>query len=217
MDNFGLYIVMTSPLLGYGTFTEICVQEEVPMLQIRDKHLSDRELLNLCKRLKAITEGSKTRFIVDDRPDICLLTKADGLHLGQDDLPWKEVLPFLPNNTLLGVSTHNLKQAKELMESITAKTNLQKPDYFSFGPIYPTVAKEKPDPAIGVEDLKNVLNLSPIPVVAIGGLFPETLPNVLAVGAQNMAFIRHFTLSRETAELKAKIREMKSLLKEAQK
>jgi thiamine-phosphate pyrophosphorylase len=125
MENFGLYIVMTNPLLGYETFTEICVQEEVPMLQIRDKHLSDKELLNLCKRLKAITEGSKTRFIVDDRPDICLLTKADGLHLGQDDLPWKEVIIFCHQHSS-SVVLHNLKQAKELMESITAQKKQQK-------------------------------------------------------------------------------------------
>ena len=217
MENFGLYIVMTNPLLGYETFTEICVQEEVPMLQIRDKHLSDGELLTLCQGLKAITAGTKTKFIVDDRPDICLLAKTDGLHLGQDDLPWKEVLPFLPKNTLLGVSTHNLKQAKELMDSITIQASTQKPDYFSFGPIYPTVAKDKPDPATGVEPLKTVLNLSPIPVVAIGGLFPDNVNDVLSVGAKNLAFIRHFTLSREPAELRAKIRAMQSKFKEAQK
>lgn len=217
MKNFGLYIVMTNPLLGYKTFTEICVQEEVPLLQIRDKYLTDRELLTLCKRLKAITEGSKTRFIVNDRPDICLLTKADGLHLGQDDLPWQEVLPYLPENILLGVSTHNLKQVQDVITQIIEGKDNFKPDYLSFGPIYPTVAKEKPDPATGVEALKIVLNLSPIPVVAIGGLFPENLPNVLAVGAQNPAFIRHFTLSQEPAELKAKIREMQSQFKEAKK
>lgn len=211
MKDFGLYIVMTSPLLGYHNFAQICVDEEVPLLQLREKTLQDRELLCLTKQLVAITKGSQTRLIINNRVDICLLANADGVHLGPDDLTWQEARMILPHNYIIGVSTHSLPQAAQLTEE--AKKSWE-PDYMSFGPIYRTVAKAVPDLPVGVAQLHQVITDAIIPVVAIGGIFPSNISEILSTGARNLGMIRHFGSSSSQQELRDKIREIKQTMQE---
>jgi len=214
MKDFGLYIVMTAPELGYRRFTEICVQEEVPILQLREKEMSNLELIALARELAAICAGSNTRFIINDRADLCRLADADGLHLGPTDMPWQKARPLLPENKVIGVSTHSIAAAKHLISVIQKGGDLKAPDYMSFGPIYPTVAKKVPDPPVGTSDLRKVIEIAPIPVVAIGGIFPHNTREVCATGAKNISMIRHFGSSLNKAELVGKILEFKQLLKE---
>ena len=215
MRDFGVYIVMTDPVLGYSRFTELCVAEGVPMLQLRDKHMSDRELFALILRLREITKGSDTRLLINDRFDLASLGELDGLHLGPDDLPWQKVARLLAPDILLGVSTHSPEEAQNLIAEYNK--GLFKPDYMSFGPIYPTPAKAKADAAQGLARLAAVLQTAPIPLVAIGGIFPHNLPEILACGARNVAMIRHFTLSVEESELRDKIRTCKATIEETNK
>ncbi|MBW6513516.1 MAG: thiamine phosphate synthase [Candidatus Syntrophosphaera sp.] len=214
MRDFGLYIVVTQPVIGHLRFTETCVKEEVPILQLREKDMPDREFLKLARGMREIIRGSGTLFFVNDRPDIALLSGADGLHLGPEDLPWQEVAKLIKPGMLLGVSTHSLEQANQLMAERQAAAEGFNPDYMSFGPIFSTPAKAKPDPPVGTDKLAEVIAQASLPVVAIGGIFPENLGEVLSSGARNISMIRQFSLCRDEAELVDNIRIIKSILKE---
>ncbi len=203
MQDFGLYIILTKPYLGHERVAEICVRLGVKMLQLREKHMTDRSLLSLARRLRSITRGSETNFVINDRPDIAVLSDADFLHLGQDDLPINEARKLV-GDMKIGLSTHSIEQAKEALN--------QKPDYIGFGPIYPTPTKEKPDPAVGTENLKKVLGFSTVPVVAIGGLFPENISEVITAGARNIAMVRYFMQAQTVEELERRITNIQSLL-----
>jgi thiamine-phosphate pyrophosphorylase len=206
MQDFGLYIVVTNPALGHRRFTEICVEEELEMIQLREKKLTDNVLLEIAKDMRAITKGSKTRFVINDRADLAMLCEADGLHLGQDDLPWREIRSHWKG--ILGVSTHNMNQALDVQNSP------QLPDYMSFGPIYPTVAKEIPDPAVGTKLLSEILKIQRCPILAIGGIFVDNLDKITGCGAKNVAMIRQFCELTDESELRDKIRYVSQALKE---
>lgn len=201
MNNFGLYIILTNPQLPYTTIAEKCVEHSINMLQLREKHLSDKELINIGKEIRRITKGTATRFVVNDRPDIAAICDADFLHLGQDDMSIDEARKIV-GNMPIGLSTHSIEQAQEALK--------KKPAYIGFGPIYPTNAKAKPDNPVGVEELKQVLAFANVPVIAIGGIFPENIDQVINAGATNIAMVRHFM---QTTDFDKKMLEVKKLLK----
>lgn len=202
MKNFGIYIIITNPTLPYSTIAEICVRNEIKMLQLREKNLDDRSLIRIGREIKSITKGSETRFVMNDRPDLAVLCDADVLHLGQDDMPLEEARKIV-GDMPIGLSTHSIEQAKRALEL--------DPMYIGFGPIFPTNAKAKPDAPVGTEKLSEVLQFAQVPVVAIGGLFPENIEQVVKAGAQNIALVRHFM---QTSDLEARIEEMNHHLKQ---
>ena len=201
MKNIGLYIIITKPFLPYNKVAEICVENNIGMMQLREKHLPDKELLKIAKDLRTITKGTNTKLVINDRSDIAILCDADCLHLGQDDISIEDAREIVGNSMMIGLSTHSIKQAKEAL--------LKKPDYIGFGPIFKTTTKEKPDPEVGIEKLKEVLEFADVPVIALGGVFPENINEVLSAGAKNIALVRYFM---ETENLKNRIIEMKTKL-----
>ena len=188
MQDFGLYVIITKPVLAYQTITEICVENKIKMLQLREKDLPDRDLLKIAKDIKAITNNTATKFVINDRPDITKLCNADFVHLGQNDLNVVAAKNILKSNQSIGLSTHSLQQARKAL--------LQNPDYIGFGPIFATPTKAIPDPVVGVNNLTKVLKCSSVPVVAIGGIFPENLEQVLQAGAKNIAMVRYFMATK---------------------
>ena len=202
MEEIGLYVIITHPVLPYERIAEICVEEGIRMLQLREKHLSDREMLTVCRRLAAITRGSDTKLIVDDRADIALLGEADGVHLGQTDLTLEEARRIVGPDRIVGLSTHSLVQAREAIA--------QGPDYIGFGPIYPTPTKAIPDPTVGTELLREVISFSPVPVVAIGGIDAENLYTVTEAGARTLCCVRYLMESPDLRERIRKLRQMMS-------
>lgn len=201
MSNIGLYIIVTNPELSYTTIAEKCVEHGINMLQLREKHLSDKELIKIGKEIRRITKGTVTRFVVNDRPDIAAICDADFLHLGQDDMGIDDARKIV-GNMPIGLSTHSIEQAKDALK--------KNPAYIGFGPIYPTNAKAKPDKPVGVEQLKQVLAFANVPVVAIGGIFPENIQQIITAGATNIAMVRHFM---RTTDFDKKMLEVKKLLK----
>ena len=177
----GLYLVLTEPRDGYQRVCQWAVKAGLPCVQLRYKGKDECEHLRLAHKLRRITAGTDTLFIVNDRPDIALASGADGLHLGQNDLPAAEARRLIGPDLLLGLSTHNLDQV--------AKANDEPVNYIGFGPIYSTNSKTKPDPVVGPELLKNAHAISRHPIVAIGGL---NLERILRLGtyAHNVAVIR---------------------------
>ena len=200
MENFGLYIIITNPLLPYKLIVEKCVSHQIKMVQLREKHLPDNELIKIGKEIRSITKGTETNFVINDRPDIAAICDADYLHLGQDDIPIEEARKIV-GNMKIGLSTHSIEQAKEALK--------HKPDYIGFGPIYQTNAKLKPDKPLGTDQLKEVLTFAEIPVIAIGGIFPENLSPVLEAGAKNICMLRYFM---QTNEFDERVKGIKKLL-----
>jgi thiamine-phosphate pyrophosphorylase len=177
----GLYLVLTEPRDGYEQLTEWALQAELPAVQLRYKGNDDREFLSAALAMRRITAGSQTRFIVNDRPDIALMADADGVHLGQEDLPPQAVRRLIGPDKLLGFSTHTLDQVRS--------ANGQPVDYIGFGPLYGTTSKARPDPVVGPGQLGAAAAASRHPVVAIGGLTATRIAELQLGSCRNVAVI----------------------------
>jgi len=153
----------------------------VRLIQLRDKHASSRQLYATCLELKELLRDSGCRLIVNDRADVARATDADGVHLGQDDLPVEMARRVLTSDKWIGCSTHSLCQVIEADRSSA--------DYIAFGPIFPTASKENPDPVVGLESLREARRVTRKPLVAIGGITLQNAPALLAVGADSVAVI----------------------------
>jgi thiamine-phosphate pyrophosphorylase len=185
-DEFGLYLVLTDPVAGYESCTEAAVETGVRYVQLRMKRRPRSEVLEMAQRLRRITAGSSTRFIVNDDVEIARQSGADGVHLGQDDMPLDEARQRWPEpGKIFGLSTHNEEQAASDRELA--------PDYVGVGPVYSTPTKDKPDPVLGPERAGSIIRNSPLTSVAIGGINEENLPAVLSGGAVNFCVVRAVT------------------------
>ena len=199
MEKIGLYVIITKPSLSYRQVAEICVEKQIKMLQLREKFLSDKQLLKVARELRDITAGTDTQLVINDRPDIAKLCNADVLHLGQDDIDIEDARKIV-GDMKIGLSTHSLIQAKIALE--------KNPAYIGFGPVYPTTTKQIADPTVGTELLKQVVQLSNVPVIAIGGIFPENIPAIKQSGADSYSLVRYLM---ETDELSIRIDKCRSL------
>jgi thiamine-phosphate pyrophosphorylase len=184
-----LYLILTDPPAGYEKMAEFAVEAGLPALQLRYKGDDQQYHLDLAKRVRAITKDSKTLFIINDRPDIALMVGADGVHIGQSDLPAVDVRKCIGDRMLLGLSTHNLEQVnRSLLEPV---------DYIGIGPLYATTSKQKPDPVTGPEIVLSALDAVHCPVVAIGGLTMERI-RALATGlCRNVAVISEVAMAKD--------------------
>ncbi len=202
-NDFGLYLIITKPSFSYRKIAETAVQYNVRYLQLREKSLSDREILKTADEIMQITNGTETRFILNDRADLAAICGADGLHLGQDDIRLADAKKICGEKvSRFGLSTHNLEQVKEAV-----KLN---PDYIGFGPIFHTPTKAKPDPVIGTEMIPEAVKLAgDIPVVAIGGIDGGNLSRVLDAGARNVCMVRYFM---DNADFERRVKETVTIL-----
>ncbi|MCK5055063.1 MAG: thiamine phosphate synthase [Candidatus Aminicenantes bacterium] len=164
------------------------------ILQYRDKTSCRNEILKRARAIRKITATNETLFIVNDYIDIALLVKADGVHLGQDDIPVAEAGKLTPPGFIIGCSTHSLEQA--------AAAERAGADYIGSGPVFATPTKES-YPPIGIECVKQVISTVKIPVVAIGGLNPDNIAELRSLGVKNFAMVRAFR--ENTAEVVKKI------------
>ena len=182
MTDFGLYLVMTNPVVGYERCCEAAVKVGVRMVQLRMKDAPRGEVVAMARRLVAIARGSQTKIIVNDDPAAAAESGVDGVHVGQGDMSAAEVRERFPGIGIVGLSTHNLAQAKA---SVAVR-----PDYIGVGPVYATPTKKIPDPTLGVAQASEMIRAVSCPAVAIGGIDASTLPAVLRAGARNWAVVR---------------------------
>ena len=187
VEAFGLYLVLTDPAAGYEACTQAAVDAGVRYVQLRMKKQPRREVLEMALRLRRITAGSGTRFIVNDDVEIAAEADADGVHLGQDDMSLSEARRRWPQpGKIFGLSTHNEEQERRAREFA--------PDYIGVGPVFPTPTKDKPDPALGPERMGRIVRESPLTTVAIGGIDRRNLPEILRQGAVNYCVVRAVNL-----------------------
>ena len=183
----GLYLILTDPPAGYEKMAEYAVEAGIPALQLRYKGDDQRHHLDLAQKVREITKNSKTLCIINDRPDIALMVGADGVHIGQSDLPPVSVRKCVGDRMLLGLSTHNLEQVNR---SITEPV-----DYIGIGPLYTTTSKEKPDPVTEPEIVLSALDAVHCPVVAIGGLTIERIKALESGSCRNVAVISEVAMA----------------------
>jgi thiamine-phosphate pyrophosphorylase len=192
-SNFGFYAILTSPLMGYEYCTRLLVDAGIRFVQLRIKDAPVSEVLPIAEKMRRITLGTNTRFIVNDYPEIAAQCKADGLHIGQDDLPYGQARNIMGKKAVIGISTHSPEQ--------TAAACSKKPDYIGIGPVFPTPTKNNPDPVIGIEGMKSMLRAATVPSVVIGGIDLSNLHLVLEAGARNFCMVRQFTQSDSPASV----------------
>ncbi len=182
MKDFGFYLVVTNPVVGYARCCEAAVQAGVKMVQLRMKDAPRDEIVAVAREMRRITRGTETNFIVNDDPSIAAEVEADGVHVGQTDMKVSDVRRMYPSLRIVGLSTHNLDQV--------AAAHAEKPDYIGVGPVYATPTKKIPDPTLGPEMAGRMIAAAPCPAVAIGGINGGNLREVLAAGARNFAVVR---------------------------
>jgi len=149
-------------------------------LQLRVKSLTPTDFFELAKRVRAHTWTRHCTLIINDRVDIALACNADGVHLGQEDLPLAAARKLLAKK-IIGISTHNLAQAREAENGGA--------DYIGFGPLFGTSTKETGYAARGVEMLRQIRSAVKIPIVAIGGITEQNVQQVWRAGADSAAII----------------------------
>jgi thiamine-phosphate pyrophosphorylase len=162
------------------TVLEAAIAGGVRMVQLREKEWPSGQLLPIAERMRERCRRAGVTFIVNDRLDMALAVDADGVHLGQDDLPSRAARPLLRRGMLLGRSTHSLAQARA--------AQAEGADYVAVGSMFPTASK--PDfELVGPELIRTVRREITVPLVGIGGITLENLAEVILAGADGVAVI----------------------------
>ncbi len=157
------------------------LQGSTRLLQLRAKEMAAKELFSLAKEVRQMTRAAGCRFIVNDRVDIALAAEADGVHLGQEDLPLEVARKLMGREKIIGISTHDLAQAWEAARGGA--------DYIGFGPIFGTATKDTGYSPRGAAMLKEIREAVKIPIVAIGGITESNVVQVWKAGADAAAII----------------------------
>lgn len=174
-------------------------------MQIREKNLSASVLYDLSASAAAITKGSPTKLLVNDRSDIAVAAGADGVHLTTSSLPTRVVRQAFGDALIIGVSTHSLEEARLASRSGA--------DFVVFGPVFDTASKSEYGEPAGLANLARVSSalsseLSPFPVLALGGLTIDKVASCIQAGAGGIAAIRMFKDPHRLADIAREIREI---------
>jgi thiamine-phosphate pyrophosphorylase len=160
---------------------EALLQAGVRVIQYRHKEPFHRNHFEECCDLARRAHRKHAAFLVNDRADVAALCGADGVHLGQEDLPPEQARKLLGAKSIIGYSTHSREQAMQ-----AARLPV---DYIAVGPIFPTATKQDPDPVVGLGLISEVRKMTARPLVAIGGITLENAASVIAAGADAVAVI----------------------------
>lgn len=184
LSSFRLYVIIDRAAAGDRDLVEVAsaaIRGGADVLQLRDKAASPRQFLKVAERLRSVTRRAGIPLIINDRVEIAHAVGADGVHLGQDDLPLAAARRLLGSGCLIGQSTHTLEQARA--------AEAEGADYLGCGPIFPTPTK--PDyGSVGTALIGQVMQAVRIPVVCIGGIDHSTVAQVVRAGAERIAVVR---------------------------
>ena len=169
------------------------------LIQLREKCFTPRDFYEAAEEAIKITKPLGVKIIINDRVDIAFALKADGVHLGQDDMPPEKAREILGEDAIIGFSTHSIEQVLVAMRLPI--------DYVAFGPIFPTQTKDDPDDIVGLSGLREVRKaIGDIPLVAIGGIIEENVRSVIETGADSAAMIG--AIVSEPAKIELNMSEM---------
>lgn len=204
--NLELYVIIDSRFsrgLDPVKVANSAIGGEATAIQLREEILSTREMVKVAEKLRDLTHEAGVVFIINDRVDIALACQADGVHLGQDDLPLPIARRLMGKDKIIGLSTHSLEQALR-----GAKDGAS---YVSLGPIFPTQSKANLPSPLGPDLVSRVKRVIDVPLVAIGGINAKNVGGVIEAGADGVAVISAILsapdIQEATRALRDKIRE----------
>jgi thiamine-phosphate pyrophosphorylase len=170
------------------------------VVQLREKHLPPRQFQAEAAEALRVARLFGAKLIVNDRADVALVVGADGVHLGQEDMPPRAARLVLGEEKIVGFSTHSVEQASE-----AARLPV---DYVAIGPVFDTSSKENPDPVVGLEGVRRVrAAIGALPLVAIGGVTLESAPSLIEAGADSVAVIGALLNTKDSAEITRRTRD----------
>lgn len=179
-----IYAITDTVVSGLSHFAQVerLISGGVKLIQLREKRASPRNFFEAAKPVIKFAHEHGAMVLINDRVDVALALKANGVHLGQDDLPPEQARRILGPEAVIGLSTHSIEQARA---AITLPI-----DYIAIGPIFTTFTKDLLDPIVGLETITAVKQeIGPLPLIAIGGIETENIADVLAAGADSVALI----------------------------
>lgn len=198
----GIYAITDSECANNKNFLTYCeelLQGGAKIIQYREKSRDMKKLFKEAKELRELTQKYNAIFIVNDHLDIALLVDADGIHIGQDDLPISEVRKVLGKNKIIGISTHNLQEAEDAVKNGA--------DYIGVGPIFHTDTKKDAGNPLTLKFLEEVEANITLPYTVIGGIKEHNLDEVLSRGAKSVCLISELICNKNTFEITKRINE----------
>jgi len=188
--KFDVYFITDSSFgWTHEQLTEMVLRAGIKVIQFREKNMSTKQMFETAKRLRKLTEDYGATFIVNDRVDLALAVDADGVHVGQDDLPAEVVREIFDG--IVGVSAHTVEEAKKAERYA---------DYIGAGPVFPTKTKKDAKEPIGIEGLRKIVEAVSIPVVAIGSINRNNVVEVLKTGVAGVAVISAIASAKNPEE-----------------
>ena len=185
MKQIGKLHILTDTVLqsrfSHMEITRLAIAGGADTIQYRQKSGSTREMIEIARNMKRLCSEAGVTFIVNDRLDVAIAAEADGVHLGQDDFPIPMARELLGESRIIGGSAATLDEAQKCLS--------EGADYVGFGPVYPTSSKDDAGPVSGIDILKQVVEIIPLPIIAIGGVGAENIPDVMRAGARGIAVI----------------------------
>jgi thiamine-phosphate pyrophosphorylase len=197
--DFKLYLITDrkQAKMPLAAAVRLALEGGVRAIQLREKDLPVRELLQLARELRAVTKEFDARLFINDRVDVASAVNADGVHLGHESMPVNAVRKVVGKDMLIGVSTHSLDEAKEA-ETAGA-------DFITIGPIFDTPSKAKLGVPVGLDILKKLRCELGIPFYALGGVKSGNIAQVIGAGATGVAMISAIMASEDIKKASSKI------------
>ena len=208
LHRMKLYVLISGKIAARSVneTARLVIDGGADAIQLREKTISDDEFISLAGEIRDITTKRGTLLIINDRVRVAREVNADGVHLGQHDMSITEAREIIGNEKIIGVSTHNITQARQAQEDGA--------DYIAIGPVYPTTTKDY-EPSIGLEVIQELSREINIPFLAIGAITLENLDEVLKAGASRVAvcsaIIGSDDIALTTRRFKERLNETKCL------
>ncbi len=194
IKSWKLYLLTESVLSpGISTFEVVkkAIKGGVGAVQLREKDMDIKERFYLGRKVRKLTEKNNVDFIVNDRVDLAMALDADGVHLGQEDFPPGEARKLLGDDKIIGLSASSPEQIENIKKDVV--------DYIGFGSVFATKSKrvERERQSVGLKNLERAAQKSSVPLIAIGGISPENVSEVIGAGADGAAIISALTQAED--------------------
>jgi thiamine-phosphate pyrophosphorylase len=201
--DWALYVITDAGLSGGRSHVDViraAIDGGATVVQYREKEATTRQLVEEALVLRELTRGAGVPFIVNDRLDVALAAQADGVHVGQDDMPATLARRLMTRERIVGVSVTNLREAIQAEQDGA--------DYLGVGPIFATPTKPDAAPPMGLDGLSEVCRRVSVPAVAIGGINEHNAAEVIRAGADGVAVVSAVVAAPDVAAAARRLREI---------